>query len=115
MDKIKVSSKNLEDVLMTDLSSVSEIIAIYIIDKILSYVQTEIEVKVVDSLIPSFCTEFSEKLLSDALIFEHLFYDLHDKNKEFKKDKYFNGQYYGEDDWSFIKEPVYIYLKRNVQ
>jgi hypothetical protein len=108
MDKIKGSSTFLEDVLKADSSSVSEIIVMYLIDKILSYVQTEIEVKIVDSFIPRFCTEYSEKLLSDALIVHHLFYDLHDKNKEIKKDKYYNGQYYGEDDWSFIKEPVYI-------
>lgn len=106
MEKIKVSSTYLDNHVKEN--SISEILAMYIIDKLLSYVYTEIKVKSINSLIPSYCNEYTKKLISDTLTVKNLFYDIHDKTKNYSKIKYYNGQFYGDDDWSFIDQPVRI-------
>ncbi len=86
----------------------SEIIAKYIIEKLISYTITNYDRNVIDQKIPNHCFEFFHRIFNDALQAEYIAYDRDDiklKNFEPPRPVFFDNKYNGFNDWSGLSEP----------
>ena len=91
-----------------DFTNHSEIIAKYIIEKLISYTITSYDRNVIDEKIPNHCFEFFHRIFNDALQAEYIAYDRDDislERFEQKRPVFFDNRYNGFNDWSGLSEP----------
>ena len=100
----------------------SELIAAYIVDKLVSYTITKSDVKEIEKKIGNHCFFFVRNMLSNMVKMDSISFDREDYNIDLKQLKeeeplFFDTVYEGVNDWNSIYEPVnyllilfYLYL-----
>ena len=92
-----------------DFTNQSEVIAKYIIEKLISYTITSHDRNEIDKKIPNHCFEFFHRIFNDALQAEYIAYDRDDiniaDNIEPNRPVFFDNRYNGFNDWSGLSEP----------
>lgn len=86
----------------------SEIVAKYVIEKLISLTVTNYDRNVIDQKIPNHCFEFFHRIFNDALQAEYIAYDRDDIGVEkFEQTRpiFFDNKYNGFNDWSGLCEP----------
>ena len=85
----------------------SEVIAIYIIEKCISYSIFEINKKDNNSKLSSHCYQtFTKKLLNSITYPDFIAYDKDEFSKNQNSKYFFDNVYYGENNWTGMIEPV---------
>ena len=108
MDNPLISNSNIETI-----ESHSEIIAKYIVDKLVSFAVFEQNRSRVNRSLSLHCYDvFTKKIVQDIVAFEHMAFDKDEfsfKNPSYNDTSYFFDQVYaGSNNWNAIEEPVSI-------
>lgn len=95
------------------IESHSEIIAKYLVDKLISYTVYDQEKKHINTNLNFHCYDvFTKKVIQDLVEFEYMAYDQDEFSSKFQKFEenkmFFNQVYIGTNDWSQLEEPVII-------
>lgn len=98
------------------IESHSEIVAKYILEKLISYTIYEENIKQIDKNLNLHCYDaFTKKVLQDLVKFEYMAFDKDEfssKHKGTEENKvFFNQIYFGSNNWSQSLEPVIILVK----
>jgi hypothetical protein len=100
-------------------SSSSEIIARYMVEKIISYTITDSNKKEIDKHIGNHCFFFLSKMLSQMIQMESITFDREDYKLDLNSIKeneliFYDGIYHGINDWTATIEPVNLQIFCNI-
>lgn len=86
--------------------SESEVVAKYIIEKLISLTMTYNTRNIIDDQIPDHCFNFFHRMFTDLLQEEYIAYDRDDMFAEVNNEQiFFDNRFSGVNDWNSLAEP----------